>query len=270
MANDPRPLRVGSPGSGRLVSKTRFTYPVQAGGVRKGVSKGAMSVEARIMPGFDRFIRDRGKFTRAQTGVNVVHGNMAFRTIAEAKMALDEDVKRNPRPNRTGREGLRLTLARRYEQLMTVTPANRANAGFIVDFNRLDQIGPFDTNGVPYWRFVESGFGGGPVKALFVDGAGRASGPDSARQFRDVAMPNTPKGASFEISGFPGYGFIARTLTQRAKAIRAQAFESYLWDIDWPDEVRDAAQAFLTGGSDRGGRVRSGATGRMVRDRRSF
>ena len=268
MPGDIRPLRLGSLGKTKIVSRTRFTYPVVSGPNRTRVARGTMTLEGRLDPGFQRLLRDRGRFTKAMGDVNRTHGSMAFGAISRVYRELNENVKANPRPNRQGREGLRSTLRNRHEDLMSVNMANAANAGFIVDFNRLDEIGPFDAQGRPYWRFVDQGFGGGQVEALFADDGG-FSAPSGARRFRDPRMPNLPRGALFEISGFEGYNFIGPTIKEYAGELRRSAFELYLADLDWPDEVRDAAISFMAGGSDRGGRVRA-MSGRFMRDFRSF
>lgn len=251
MAKSFRPLGLTTRNSQVLSFEVRGTAgPVMGTRGVEGQKPGKLSVKAVITPEFARLLRDsRGRYTSAQRAVNEVHAAMAFQTVMEAARNLEDKVKAQPRPTgpRPGREGmgLRETLRKKFDQLYTVNYANRANAGFDLDFGRLDRIGPFDEGGRPYWRYVEYGFGGGTVRALFSDREGKFRAPSSSRQFMDPRMPNlSEKGAVFSISGFGGYRFIDETLKKRQAEIRREAYDKYVWELGWPKEVTGAAVRF--------------------------
>ena len=249
MPSDIRPLRVTSLGKTQIISERQWSYKVKSGATKTRIATGTVTLEGRIDPGFQRLLRDRGRYTRAQGDANRTHSSMAFGAVSRVWSDLNKKVNANPRPNREGREGLRETLRLRHEDLTSVQLANAANAGFTVDFNKLDEIGPRDDQGRPYWRFVDQGFGGGQVRALFANDGG-FSVPSGASRFQDPRMPNLPRGMMFEISGFEGYDFIAPVLDRYAKELRRTAFSTYLADLDWPDEVRAAAIHFMAGGNE--------------------
>lgn len=261
MVSDLRPLGIGSKGQDKLYKST-YQLTVKGGTTYRGVHVGSVTIQGTMDPGFQRLLRDRGRFTRAFGDVNRTHASMAFGAVSRVARNLNEKVKQNPRPNREDREGLRMTLRTRYEELYDVNYANRAGAGFVVDFNRLDTIGPFDDQGRPYWRFVDSGFAPRTVNALFF-GPDGWSPPRVSRIQVDPRMPqlNTIAGGgrvpgggvTFEMRGFKGYNFVGPTLTEYGADLRKTAFMTYLADLQWPDEVREAAILFMSGGSDAGG-----------------
>lgn len=221
------PSRPGRSMAGGLLRSTTIGKAPRS---TQGGAEVKMSVTFETSREMQQMLRSGGKSINGSVKeANFIHREMA-QTV---RLSVLEEYNIARRSLPSGRDSRR--PERKFEKALgsdksildTISPAAR---GFIVDFERLDQL-VTDRNGFPYWRSVEYGFRPFEVKGgLFyssptLGGGGKFSAPGANPTGMDPRLPqNMRKGMTFTISGFEGYGVIEPTLL----ALRSEFKKEFL------------------------------------------